>query len=317
MTNRRFDVLVVGTGALANLFAARLSLAGASVTLLGTWPEGIAAINEHGIRLTDSENGEISIPARATADPAECAGVRLALVLVKAWQTERAAHQLAMCLSDDGIALSLQNGLGNREILSSTLGESRVELGSTTTGATLLGPGHVRPGGEGVISLGANPALGPLIQLLEQANYSIKLAPDVDALTWGKLAVNAAINPLTALLGVPNGELLQRPAARALMTSIAREVKAVATARGVSLPFVDPAVAAETVARRTSQNRSSMLQDVQRGAPTEIDAICGAVAQAGDEAGIPTPVNRTLWLLVKALTDDQRRATEENQPVTS
>lgn len=308
-TLERLNVLIAGTGALAHLFAARLSLAGSSVKMLGTWPEGIDAINAGGIRLGDAETG---IPARATADPAECAGAWLALVLVKAWQTERAARQLKVCLADGGIALSLQNGLGNREILADALGAERVELGSTTTGATLLGPGHVRPGGEGVISLGANPALRPLITLFEQANFPIKITPDVDALIWGKLAVNAAINPLTALLGVSNGELLCRPSARALMQAAAGEVVAVAAARGVQIPSDDPAAVAEDVARRTAHNRSSMLQDIQRGAPTEIDAICGAVARAGDDTGVPVPVNRTLWLLVKALTEDVRRTTEEN-----
>ena len=303
-------ILIVGTGALANLFAARIALAGASVSMLGTWPEGIAAIQARGIRLADSEGGERSIPVSATDDPAECVGTRLALVLVKAWQTERAARQLAECLHPQGIALSLQNGLGNREILADVLGESRVELGSTTTGATLLGPGHVRPGGEGIISLGANPAVDPLITLFEQANFSTKIVPDVDALIWGKLAVNAAINPLTALLGITNGELLQRPEARQLMSAVAHEVAAVAAACGVTLPFADPVVAAENVARRTAQNRSSMLQDIQRGASTEIDAICGAVARAALELGVPAPVNRTLWQLVKSLTGDGRRTPE-------
>ncbi|MBC8331648.1 MAG: 2-dehydropantoate 2-reductase [Anaerolineae bacterium] len=311
MTDRRFDVLIIGIGALANLFAARFVLAGASVSMLGTWPEGITAINGRGIRLVDSEGGEQFIPVTATDNPAECAGARFALVLVKAWQTERAARQLAQCLADDGIALSLQNGLGNREALIDALGAGRVELGSTTAGATLLGPGHVRPGGEGVISLGANPALGPLIQFFEQANFPTQIVPDVDALIWGKLAVNAAINPLTALLGASNGELLNRPEARQLMFAAAREVAAVAAARGVALPFDDPAAVAEDVARRTAQNRSSMLQDVARGAPTEIDAICGAVVRAGEKFGIPTPVNHTLWLLVKALIGDGRPMAEK------
>jgi 2-dehydropantoate 2-reductase len=120
---------------------------------------------------------------------------------------------------------------------------------------------------------------------------------------WGKLAINAAINPLTALLQVPNGELLERPTAQALMGSAAAEVAAVAAARGVQLPYADPPAAAQEVARRTAANYSSMLRDIQRGAPTEIDAICGAIVRAGEQAQVPTPVNRTLWQLVKALAN--------------
>jgi 2-dehydropantoate 2-reductase len=113
--------------------------------------------------------------------------------------------------------------------------------------------------------------------------------------------INAAINPLTALLGVANGELLTRPPARALMVSLAREAPAVAVALGIRLPYPDPVVAVESIARRTGANLSSMLQDVRRGAPTEIDAICGAIVKAGEQTDVTTPVNRTMWHLVEAL----------------
>jgi len=120
-------------------------------------------------------------------------------------------------------------------------------------------------------------------------------------LLWSKLVINAAINPLTALLRVPNGELLARPSAQSLMDAAAREAAAVARALGRRLTFSDPVAAAQAVAQRTAVNHSSMFQDVQRGAPTEIDAICGAIVAAGEGCGVATPVNRTLWLLVKAL----------------
>jgi 2-dehydropantoate 2-reductase len=100
---------------------------------------------------------------------------------------------------------------------------------------------------------------------------------------------------------VPNGELLARNPARSLLQATAREAAGVATAKGIRLPYPDPVVAVETIARRTGSNRSSMLQDVERGAPTEIDAICGAIVQTGEQTGIPTPINRTLWQLVSAL----------------
>ena len=113
--------------------------------------------------------------------------------------------------------------------------------------------------------------------------------------------VNAAINPLTALLRVPNGELPARPAARTLLGAAAQEAATVAEALGRRLTYSDPVATAEAVARRTALNHSSMFQDVSRGALTEIDAICGAIVAAGEGCGIPTPVNRTLWLLITAL----------------
>ena len=296
------SVLIVGTGALANLFAARLSAIGTSITMLGTWPEGLAALQKNGVRLIDVGGNERAFPVKATHNPDEYVGASLALVLVKAWQTERAAGQLANCLAPEGVALSLQNGLGNREILAKYLGDQRVGLGVTTTGATLLGPGRVRPGGEGVITLGAHPRLGLLTKLLEQAGFNIEITSDLDALIWGKLLINAAINPLTALLRVPNGGLLARPSARAIMSRTAREVFDVASAKGVRLPIDAPLSAAEDVIRRTAANRSSMLQDVSRGAPTEIDAICGAVVRIGEQVDVPTPTNYTLWRLVSSMT---------------
>jgi 2-dehydropantoate 2-reductase len=136
---------------------------------------------------------------------------------------------------------------------------------------------------------------------LREAGFNVETVADPDSLLWGKLVINAAINPLTALLRVPNGELLERGTARALMQAAACEAAAVAAAQGIRLPYPDPLAVAESVAQRTATNRSSMFQDIQRGAPTEIDAICGAVVQAGEEVGVPTPVNLTLWQLVKAL----------------
>jgi len=295
------NILIVGTGALASLFAARLTQAGYKITMLGTWQEGLNALNQNGVRLMDANGDEHSYPVHATDDPRECMDVKHAIVLVKAWQTERVAHQLKECLSKDGIALTLQNGLGNRETLSQSLGLDRVALGSTTTGATLLGPGFVKAGGEGVVSLERNQSLGPLEAALQSGGFKTQVVDDAMSLIWGKLVINAAINPLTALLRVKNGELLDRPSAREMMRELAMETANVARAEAVTLPFDDPVKTAEEVAYKTATNTSSMLQDVLRGAPTEIDAICGAVVKAAEKYGIQTPVNRVCWQLVKAL----------------
>src|ERR1051325_3315425 len=105
-------ILIVGTGALASLFAVRIAQAGYDITMLGTWKDALDAIREHGIRFVDSNETKHQILVHATDNPRECIGVKFALVLVKAWQTERAAHQLKECLAEDGIAVTLQNGLG-------------------------------------------------------------------------------------------------------------------------------------------------------------------------------------------------------------
>lgn len=295
------EILIVGTGALGVLFAARLARAGHRVTMLGTWKEGIAALQQQGARLIDADGNEGRFKVHATDDPRKCAGAKYALVLVKAWQTERAANQLKDCLADDGLAVTLQNGLGNYETLANVLESNRVALGSTTTGATLVAPGVARAGGEGVVSMQRHPSLNPIEAALTSAMFNVHLVEDAQSLVWGKLVINAAINPLTALLRVPNGELLNRPSAREMMGELARETAEVAHAEKIKLPFDDPVAMAEEVARKTAANQSSMLQDVLRSAPTEIDAICGAAVRAGQKHGIETPANLICWKLVKAI----------------
>ena len=296
------NILIVGTGALATLFAARLTEAGYHITLLGTWKEGIDSLRRNGARLLDANGDEHQFEVDATGDPRECAGAKYAIVLVKAWQTERAARQLAECLAENGLAVTLQNGLGNRETLVGSLREDRVALGTITVGATLLSPGLVKVGGDGIISIERNPALGPVEAALRSAKFQVNIVQDAQSAVWGKLVVNAAINPLTALLRIPNGELLNRPSAHEMMGKLAHEVAEVAFAENIRLPFDDPLAMAEEVARKTATNKSSMLQDLLRSAPTEIDAICGAVVVTAQKHKIDTPANWACWKLIKALS---------------
>ncbi len=303
-------VLIVGTGALACLFAARLAAADIPVAMLGSWQAALQALSQRGIRFTALDGQQSVVRVFATADPDEVQGVRQAIVLVKSWQSERAAKQLRRCLAVDGVALTLQNGWGNREILSEILGAERVALGVTTLGATLLAPAEVRQAGDGIISLGAQPRLAPLVGRLRRAGFELEINQNLEALLWGKLVINAAINPLTALLGVANGELLQRPTARQLMHSAAEEAARVAKAQGIELPYPDPIEMIEAVAQRTADNLSSMLQDIRRGAPTEVDAICGAVVRAARVVGLPTPTLELLWLLVRARVENPTAISE-------
>ena len=292
------NILIVGSGALATLFAARLSEVGVDVTMLGSWREGLAALRKFGARL----DGRDSLRVHATDSTADCRGVKLALVLVKSWQTEQSACQLADCLAEDGLAVTLQNGLGNDAILSKSLGLRRVSRGVTTLGATLLAPGVVRSGGEGVITLELHSHLATLEEMLRLAGFDVGIVDNIEPVVWGKLIINAAINPITALLRVKNGVLLTNPPAHALMGVLASEVTLVAKALGVQLPFLEPRLAVEEVAQRTADNISSMLQDVLRGSPTEVDAINGEIIRVGELKGIPTPANRAIYWLVKALS---------------
>lgn len=288
------NILILGTGALATLFAARLTAAGASVTILGTWHEALAAFNQRGAIV----EGEPAQAVRAVSDPTECPASGLALVLVKSYQTGRAALQLADCLQDGGLAVSLQNGLGNADVLTQALNQQGVATGITTLGATLLDPGIVSLAGAGPLWLEQHPFISPLANWLQEAGFLVELVGDIRPRVWGKLVVNAAINPLTALLRVKNGDLLSDPLAHSLMGRLAREAAFVAKASGIVLPFLQPENAADEVAEQTKDNYSSMLRDVLRGAPTEVDSINGEVVHRGEAYGVEVPVNRKVWKLV-------------------
>ena len=287
---------IIGTGAMGSLFAAMLA-PHADVTMLGTWREAIDAINARGICIErDDEKNFVAV--RATENPRDVQEIDFALIAVKGHQTERAAQWAKMILNADGLALTLQNGIGNLEILAAHVGASRAAMGVTMQGATLLGPAHVRHAGRGMTTLAATSetqnALQEIARVFNRAGIDTQLAHDVASLMWGKLVVNSAINALTAIYGKPNGWLVENPEARALMSAAAQETANVARALGIQLPYADPVERALQVATATASNKSSTLQDVLRHAPTELDRINGAVIREGKRLGIPTPVNEKL-----------------------
>jgi 2-dehydropantoate 2-reductase len=299
-------VTILGTGAMGCLMGFRLA-PHAEVTLLGSWTDAVQVIRDRGLWVEDTRATQI-VHLRATTDPAECSGSDLLLVLVKAWQTKSAVERARGALTTNGLALTLQNGLGNYEVLCSVFSEQRSAAGATTSGATLVAAGHIRLGGEGAIQLGAHPRIDLARSLFEKAGLAASVAHDRDSILWGKVVVNAAINPLAALLRVPNGELARRPSARRLMQALAVESAAVAERSHIALPYVDAARRATEVAEATANNRSSMLQDIDRGRRTEIDAINGAIVSQAQRLGMDAPLNTAAWELVRALQENSTPA---------
>jgi len=275
------------------------------VWLVDPWPEHVAAMQREGLHLIEPE-GEQVIPVQATTNPQDVKEpVDLAIIFVKSHQTEMAASIAKQLLAPDGLALTLQNGLGNLEIIARVVGEDRAIQGVTSHGATLLGPGRVRHAGTGPTYLALTPQtearVRAVAELFSQAGFEVHLSEDLDSTIWGKLVINVGINALTALLRVPNGALVEIEPARAVMRDAVTEAVRVATAKGIQLPYADPLAQVEAVCRATAENRSSMLQDVLRGAPTEIEAINGAVVREGLRVGVETPVNALLVRLIKAV----------------
>lgn len=304
------QISILGTGAMATLFAARLS-AVADVSMIGSWREALDTIREHGITI----DGDSCCHEVYTADdPDDAPAADLAIVLTKAYKTPIAAEVAAKTLKPDGLALTLQNGLGNIEVLSAHVGADRAMQGVTMQGATLLGPGHIRTSGRGATHLGyvpielaaprdwsAHHLAYEITALLNAAGLKAQLSADIDGLVWGKVIINAAINPLTAILRIPNGALLESEDTIGVMKAAALEAAAVAAALGIRLPYLDPVERVKYVAELTATNHSSMLQDVLNQRQTEIDAINGQIVERGRALGVPTPVNAVLTSLMRAI----------------
>ena len=294
-------IAIIGTGALACLFGARLSRY-ADVFMLGSWRRGIESINDSGIRIEDACNVE-KYPVQAYFKSATIPNADCVLILVKSWQTIAAGSAAIEIIDDEGLVITLQNGLGNFEQLVRRLGVGRVVAGVTTQGAELLGPGHIRYAGGGNTYLGNNTYqevhLENLIKVFNLAGFPIVITDNLQGLVWGKLAVSAGINAITALMHVRNGKLLSNPESEQLMIAAAHETADVAVAKGINIPY-DVSEEVRDVASLTAENRSSMLQDVLRGAPTEIDYINCAVAKIGKSLGVPVPVNVKLCKLVRS-----------------
>jgi 2-dehydropantoate 2-reductase len=290
---------------MACVIGARLARSGVAVTRAGSWREALDAIAERGLRVHEpaADARDDSWSVRVTAVPIDrlASTFPLALVLVKSHQTAAMAAALAPALEPSGLAVTLQNGLGNLELLAAALGQTRAAAGIAVMGATLVSPGEVRHV-PGRVVLGSSPATAERIErlatLLRSAGIPTSTTGDIDAAVWTKLAANCAVNPPTALLGVPNGAVLEREDLRSQVVAAAREVGAVAAAKGIRLER-DAVETTLAIAQVTAANRSSMLQDVERGARTEIDALCGAVVREGRRLGIATPVNTRLLRLVR------------------
>ena len=304
-------VAVIGPGALGCLLAAKFSLAGEDVRLVDYRPDRAEFLTRQGILLKELQGPatRVKVPV-GLADAAE--PVDLAVLTVKAHQSAAAVPCLPRLLGSSGLALTLQNGLGNLEEMARVLGPTRLLGGASILGVTKLGEGEVLLAGLGPTYVGPPP--GSLVSpaevekvaaLFRRAGLPCEVRGDIEAVLWEKLLANVGINPLTALFQIKNGELPKNPPAWELAMAAASEALAVARASGIKLN-VDPETRLREVCTATAANRSSMLQDVTAGRQTEIEALNAQVMTRGASHGIPTPVNRLLTQLIRALEEARK-----------
>lgn len=297
-------IVMIGAGAMGSLFGALMAEAGETVTLLDIRRDHVDAVNADGLSIErDGRRRVVRIPA--TTDPAQVGPVDLAFVFVKSTQTAAAARIAARLAAARGLVLTLQNGMGNTDVLAREVDPARIIAGTTAHGATFLAPGAVRHAGEGDTVIGpwavaAKNGAGRIAAVFNRAGVATQVVDDVHRVLWAKLFINIGINAITALTGIRNGQLLDMDTTRQLCRAAVDEAMAVARARGVAI-IGDPLATVFKAAEATGPNRSSMGQDVDSRRPTEISAINGFIVREAEKAGIPVPVNRTLSALVETL----------------
>ncbi len=298
------SLVIFGIGALGTLFGSYLNKV-AEVTLVGNWKAQIQVLREKGLTVIEPDGTQSFHRLSVTNQITEIPPADLVLILVKSYQTKEVAAQLSQVLRSGGIVITLQNGLGNHEQIAQCVGTERTSLGVTFQGATMQTPGLLNHAGVGATTLVRLPGREEFFQgmedLFDRAGIPVTLVDNADRLVWTKLAVNAAINPLSALLEVPNGSLIKEGKWMNLMIAAAQEVTTIAAAQQIDLSEDDLAQRVIEVCRATATNHSSMLQDVEKGRTTEVEAICGQVVSYGRRLGIPTPINKKLlgWIQAK------------------
>ena len=293
------DVLVFGAGAMGSFFGGLLSRRN-RVTLIGR-RDHVDAIRRAGLRIT----GKTSFVARPQV-ATSTAGVKradLVIVATKAYDTESTARSLRR-FATKSTWLTVQNGLDNAEVLARTA--KRVVAGVTSHGVTFLRPGEVRHAGIGETAIGPYAGVGRsdvvrIRDMFEEAGIRTQISADIRRDLWLKAVVNAGINPLAALTRLRNGYLASMPMLAAAMTAIVSEAAAVARAEGHDVSDREAAETALKVARRTRENRASMLQDVERGRETEIEAITGGILRAAERHRLQAPLNAFVYGLIRGL----------------
>ena len=301
-------IVVFGAGAMGSWIGALLARAGHDVTLVGR-KDHVAVVAARGLEVS----GKTTLTAhpRAVVHASEAAVPDLLILAVKAYDSERALQDARPLMGQRTRVLSMQNGLGNVERIADALDERQVFAAVTTHGVTFVEPGHVRHAGTGYFLVGSpyneHAAARELAAMFASAGLDAEPTDRIVGEIWAKVVVNASINPLTAISGLHNGALLELPHLRELMQRVVEEAIDVARAEGAPLPDDDMLLRARRVAELTATNKSSMLQDVERGRRTEIDSICGEIVARGLRHNVDTPVNMTLRALVKGIEESTRR----------
>jgi 2-dehydropantoate 2-reductase len=297
-----FKIAVMGAGAVGCYFGGMLARAGHDVVLIAR-AQHVQAIRRGGLRM-ETRTFDEQVQLSASTEPGPVADANLVLFCVKSTDTESAGAQLLPCLRPDALVLCLQNGVDNAQRLRTTLPQHQVAAAVVYVATEMAGPGHVRHHGRGELVIEPSLASEAVAQALCAAGVPTEISENVRGALWLKLIINCAYNAISAIAQRPYGENVQGKGVKDVMRDVVNECLEVAKAEGVNVPGDAHLTVARLVETMPSQY-SSTAQDLARGKRTEIDYLNGLVVRRGQALGIPTPVNRVLWALVKLLETKQ------------
>jgi 2-dehydropantoate 2-reductase len=298
-------VLIEGCGAIGSLFAAHLAKGGeVEVYAFDVAQAHIDAINRYGLRLSGAADMHVKL-AKASTDAAQLPICDYGLVATKAIHTASAIKAAARCFGSHSVVCSVQNGVGNEEIIAEHV--QYVIRGTTFPAGHLVEPGHVEFDIQGDTWIGPFEGTNTATERVEElAGYlsrggmnTIALA-DARGAQWTKLIFNAATNPVGALTRLHHGAATRFPPTGELFAALIEEGEAVAKAMGIKL-HGDPRDLVSKGANAPGKHKASMLQDVLADRTSEVDFMNGAIVKWGEKYGVPTPLNRAMWGLMKGL----------------
>lgn len=299
-------IAILGAGAMGSLYGGMLAEGGNEVWLVDVWQDHVDKINQEGLYIKGISGNRVIKNIKATSNSSDVKKVDLVVIFVKSTITDIAVSTNKILFRHHPMVLTLQNGLGNIEKISTVVGKSNILAGITAHGSTMLAPGKINHAGIGETYLGEldgsiSPRIQEIYNVFNESNLKTTLSHNVLGLIWDKLLVNVGINALTAITGLKNGELVKFQEAEELLKLAVKEAMAVANAKGIQLSYNDPINHTKKVCKATATNHSSMLQDILNKRKTEIDMINGAIVKEGNLLGISTPINKTLTNLVSLL----------------
>jgi 2-dehydropantoate 2-reductase len=302
---RPMKITIVGPGAIGSLFGLFLIKAKEEVHFLDHNPKRVQKLRRDGIKI-EGVSGNHHVNIDITDNPSQIGISDLVIICVKSYDTEAAIKKAKPLIGDKTMVMTLQNGVGNVQILEDEIGEDKVIGGVTNQGANVKGWGHIVHAGRADTIIGKRDkkVLGPIrevARILNKAGFSTKVSKDIDAIIWSKLIINVGINALTATTRLNNGRLLEFDGTKTVMKKLVSEAVKVAKRKRVKLIYDDPIQKVELVCKATAKNVSSMLQDVIKKRETEIDFINGAIVRQGANYNIPTPANEVLTNQVKTI----------------